>query len=262
MALSPRLRRTVTVVGILALALAVSVVAVFLGRWQWHRHEVRSDEAAAFEAGQSERAAPLGEVVPDGSVTFPEEARWRTANVSGSFDPGTLTWLRNRPVAGKPASHALAWFVTDDGRALLVDAGWIEAQTVNRPGLPGEHLDLTVTLRPTEADNGRSGEGATRITPAQMPPAPADAVPGYGVLAEACQEPCGPLPGLAITPLPTPSLGPHLAYSAQWYMLAAAAPIIAIVWVRRELRDPSATPTPGRPKRRAGLTDEEIEDAL
>jgi cytochrome oxidase assembly protein ShyY1 len=120
-----------------------------------------------------------------------------------------------------------------------------------------------VTLRPAEQDDGKRGDGATRITPEQMPAAPATEVPGYGVLSQACQDPCGPLPGLAITPLPELSLGPHLSYTVQWYLLAIAAPIIAIVWIRRELGGAPSGVAPPRPGRRTrGPSDEEIEDAL
>ena len=256
--------RALTIAGIIALALAVTIAAVFLGRWQWHRHEHRAAELVAFNAGQSAPAAPLNDVVPDAATSFPDDARWRTATVSGAFDPTSLTWLRNRPIDGAPASHALAWFVTDDGRALLVDAGWVEAEADSRPALPAEHLTLTVTLRPTEADDGRRGEGATRIIPDQMPVPPADMVPGYGVMSQACQDPCGPLPGLAITPLPELSLGPHLSYTAQWYLLAVAAPIIAIVWIRRELGGEAqreAKPVGSR-RKRSEPSDEDVEDAL
>ena len=149
MALSVRGTRVLTIVGVVALALAVSVAAVFLGRWQWHRHDVRAAEIAAFNAGQAESPAPLDAVLPADAAELPDEARWRTATVSGHFDTESLTWLRNRPVEGTPASHALAWFVTDDGKALLVDAGWIDAGVAKRPSLPGEQLRLTVTLRPT-----------------------------------------------------------------------------------------------------------------
>ncbi len=260
---SPRLMRALTIAGIVVFALAVSVTAVQLGRWQWHRHDARAAEMVAFAAGQEASPAPLSEVVPNGAASFPDDARWRTATVSGAFDPTSLTWLRNRPVDGNPASHALAWFVTDDGRALLVDAGWIQAEAATKPALPAEHLALTVTMRPTEADDGRTGSGATRITPDQMPPPPSHMVQGYGVLSEACQDPCGPLPGLAVTPLPQLSLGPHLSYAAQWYLLALASPIIAIVWIRREVRgeqEPAAVAAPRR--RRREPSDEDIEDAL
>lgn len=256
---TPRAHRALTVVGIVAFACAISVAAVLLAQWQWHRHENRAAEIAAFESGQTASPAPLSQVVPDAAAGFPDDARWRTATVTGAFDADSLTWLRNRPVDGDPATHALAWFVTDDGRALLVDAGWIAAEATSRPGPPTDHMSLTVTLRPTEADNGSPG---TRITPAQMPAPPADIVPGYGVMSEACQDPCGALPGLTITPLPQLSLGPHLAYTVQWYMLAVAAPIVAIIWIRRELGGEKVTGAPGRPKRRAEPTDEEIEDAL
>ena len=263
------MRRALTIVCVIALALAVSVAAVFLGRWQWHRHEVRGAEITYFEAGQAASPAPLNEVVPDAATAFPDDARWRTATVSGAFDPTSLTWLRNRPVDGAPASHALAWFITDDGRALLVDAGWIGASDETRPTLPPEHLLLAVTMRPPEADDGKpsagtGGDGATRITPAQMPKAAEPVVPGYGVVAEACQDPCGPLPGLATTPLPALSLGPHLSYAAQWYLLAVASPIIAFVLIRRLLQDDEETDAVAVAPRqkRSGPTDEDIEDAL
>ena len=257
--------RALTIVGIVALALAVTCAAVLLAQWQWHRHEARSAEVAAFHSGQSAPPAPLNDVVPDAAVTFPEDARWRTATVSGNFDTSSLTWLRNRPVDGSPATHALAWFVTDDGRSLLVDAGWVEAEADSRPGLPSEHLQLTVTTRPTEADDGRESSGtggATRITPDQMPDAPTQVVPGYGVMSEACQDPCGALPGLSVTPLPVLGLGAHLAYTIQWYMLAVAAPIVAIVWIRREVRGDEVPTGVAAPRRRRGPTDEDIEDAL
>ena len=258
--------RVLTIVGAIALALAVSVAAIFLGRWQWHRHEVRAAEIAAYEAGQSQAAAPVETVIPADAVELPDDARWRTATVSGRFTGDTLTWLRNRPVAGQPATHALAWFVTDDGKALLVDAGWIDAGAVKRPSLPTEELKLTVTLRPMEADDGKRGDSATRITAAQVPQAPAPALAGYGVLSEACQDPCGPLPSLVVTPLPSLSLGPHLSYAFQWFLLAVAAPVLVVVWfVRQRPRadgSPKATAPPRAPKRRAEPTDEEIEDAL
>jgi cytochrome oxidase assembly protein ShyY1 len=256
--------RALTIAGIVVFALAVSFTAVQLGRWQWHRHDVRAAEMVAFAEGQEAAPAPLSEVVSRAATSFPDDARWRTATVSGAFDPTSLTWLRNRPVDGNPASHALAWFVTDDGRALLVDAGWIQAEAAVKPTLPTTRLALTVTMRPTEADDGRTGGGATRITPDQMPPPPSPMVQGYGVLSAACQDPCGPLPGLAVTPLPALSLGPHLSYAAQWYLLALAAPIIAIVWIRREVRgeqDPSAVTAAPR-RRRTEPSDEDIEDAL
>lgn len=266
MASSTRGTRVLTIIGALALALAISVAAIFLGRWQWHRHDVRAEEMAAFDAGQSQAAAPLASVLRPDAGQLPDGARWRTATVSGRFHTESLTWLRNRPVGGKPATHALAWFVTDDGRALLVDAGWIDAGAVNRPGLPKEQLTLTVTLRPVEADDGKRGDSATRITPSQVPQPPAPAYPGYGVVAEACQDPCGPLPGLVITPLPHLSLGPHMSYAAQWYLLALAAPTLVVVWFVRQRREtaeiPKATREPKVRRRRAEPSDEEIEDAL
>jgi len=273
-------------VGVIALALVVCVAAISLGRWQYHRHEARAADIAAFEAASEYGVEPLAEVVPAGAdvpladaslATVPPEALWRTVEVQGHFADAEPRWLRNRPVGGTPAVHALEWFLTDDGRALLVNAGWVDARSDVRPTLPTDPLTLTVALRAFEADDGRRDDGATRITPVQVDAPAAEpgieeaVVPGYGVLAQAC-EPCGPLPGLTPTPLPVLSLGPHLAYAWQWWLLAIAAPIIAIVLVRRDALDPSdddagETSAPRaarvpRARRRTGPTDEEIEDAL
>lgn len=296
-------------VGVIALALVVCLAALWLGRWQYQRHEARAADIAAYEAASAHAPAPLGDVVPgaadvslgdavlDGAsavrTALPPGAAWRIVEVDGHFADAEPTWLRNRPVHGTPAVHALEWFLTDDGRALLVNAGWVDARGSARPTLPTGPLTLTVALRAFEDDDGRRDSGATRITPVQVdaPPgydenyarigddagADVQVVPGYGVVAEAC-EPCGPLPGLTPTPLPVLSLGPHLAYAWQWWMLAVAAPVIAIILVRRDrdeapgLRadgdvgtDGSTPQRPGRPRparRRSGPTDEEIEDAL
>ena len=271
------------VAAVLAVAIAVSVVAVSLGRWQYHRHEARSAELHAFEAGQASALSPLAEVMPPGTLSLPAVARWREVTVSGHFDVATQTWLRNRPVGGIPAVHALAWFVTDTGEALLVDAGWVDARTPARPSLPSVEQSLTLTLREGEADDGRRDAGATRITEAQMPAAPAPELPGYGVVSEACGEPCGAIPGLAVTPLPTLGLGPHLSYAWQWWLLAAAAPFIGISVARREARElgdadgqerrsntisgrrsaPGLATRVGQRLREAqGPSDEDIEDAL
>jgi cytochrome oxidase assembly protein ShyY1 len=259
---SPLIRRVARIAGIVILALAVCAAGLWLGRWQFHRHEARAAEIAAFDAASQHEPAELNDVVPPGSAELPEDARWRIVTVTGTFASPDPTWLRNRPVEGTPAVHALAWLVTDDGRALLVDGGWVDARGSARPTLPTDPLTVTVTLRTTEPDDGRRDDGATRITPEQMPDAPARAVPGYGVLSTACQDPCGPLPGLAITPLPTLSLGPHLAYAWQWWLLSIAAIGFAVVMLRRPNADgaPMALPKPQR--RRSEPTDEEIEDAL
>lgn len=276
----PRLARALRVAAVLAVALAVSVAAVFLGRWQYHRHEARSAELHAFNAGQAAAVAPLNALLPSGTTALPAAARWRDVTVSGHFDVATQKWLRNRPVGGVPAVHALAWFITDAGDALLVDAGWVDARTAARPTLPGATQELTVTLRDSEPDDGRRDAGATRITDAQMSAAPAPPLPGYGVVSQACGVPCGAIPGLTVTPLPTLGLGPHLSYAWQWWLLAAASPFIAIALLRREAAErregalptggstaiPRRRPAPGRVGERRreahGPSDEEVEDAL
>lgn len=244
----------------IVVALSVSVVAVLLGRWQYGRHLERADELRAFNAAAAVESVPLADVVAGPADPLPDAARWRAVTASGSFDAESLTWLRNRPVDGARVVHALAWFVTDEGVALLVDAGYAPTEP-NGVTLATTPVTLSLTLREQEPDDGRRDDGATRIASAQMPAAPASALPGYGVVA-ACEPSCTASGMLTPTPLPTLGLGPHLSYAWQWWLLAALAPTGAILLIRHDAKGKEASAEPARAPRRATRTDEEIEDAL
>ncbi|WP_062464831.1 SURF1 family protein [Demequina soli] len=272
--------RILRVTGIVLVSLAVSAVAVKAGFWQWHRHETRAAAIELYDRNAAADAVPLEEVLSPGDAVGEHE--WTHATVSGRFEPGSETLLRNRPVDRERAWQLLAWFDTTDGRALLVNAGWVPIEdsaedTSAVPALPAGDVTLTVVLRAQEADDGRRDEGATRITALQMPTPDADPIDGYGVVQQVCDSAgCDDAIGEQV-PLPTLSLGPHLSYTFQWFAFAVIAPVIGILLARREWQllsgarpgDESsaaekAPQEPAAPRRRraAGPSDEEIEDAL
>ncbi len=262
--------RAVRAAALLLAALAISALAVIAGRWQWGRHETRSHALHAYEAAAGAPAVPLATLDAPGSSDLPYASEWRLATVSGTFAPGEATVLRNRAVGGTRASEYLAWFVTDDGDALVVLTGWEPLESgAPLPSLPRGRVDLVVKLRPQEPDDGKRGDGATRVVAAQMPTPPAPALAGFGVLQGECDAACEAAYGARV-PDPALSLGPHLAYTIQWYALAVAAPIgVIVMLVRRRPEDGESEDEadeeapPARRRRRArGPTDEEIEDAL
>lgn len=274
------------VASVLAVALVVAAGCVVAGLWQWSRHEDRSAAVALVTANYDAAPADLPQVVGDGLQ--PDEV-WRPVTVRGSY-VGTAV-LRNRPVSGTPAAHALGVLEIADGpwqgRLLVVDRGWFPAaQAGEGREAPGGTLEVTARLRTAEPAAGRDApEGQVQAIAVDQVLAAAglaggDVVPdAYGVVAtEDGRAPDG------VTPVPRPDadLGPHLSYAFQWWVFALGALVGGVVLLRREASDAAAaqaaasdassdaaptgqgrsTPTtPGRTRRRRPTAEEE-EDAI
>lgn len=253
--------------------LAVMALGLIAGRWQWERYEAKKSASDAYEAAQGVAAAPLEDLAAAGGL---DAAQWRMATVTGVIDAASVTELRGRSVEGTPSLQYLAWLTSDDGSSVIVNLGWAPRGGSTRVDVPSGEVTVTGVVRTLERDNGHQG---TRITPAQLPAPPGRAMDGYLMAREACStEAC--VEGLEAVPVPEISLGPHLSYAFQWWLLTASAIPIAVWLTRRDAaherlrariaagEDPaSAQPAkPGalaRKQRKPRLpTDEEIEDAL
>ncbi len=260
------------------ITLAVMALGVVAGKWQYGRHVFRSEAIHAHEAAQALPTADIATLLgPADAATG--DAQWRHVSATGHFDPDSLTALRSRSVDGTASLQYLAWFLTDAG-AVLVNTGWVPRTDADVPILPSGDLTIGGVMREQEEDDGRRGEGATRITAAQMPPASADALPGWIML----REPCVPEGCLdtALQPVPEPQLGlgPHLSYAYQWWLLTVIAPVAAVLILRRDAQHeraalstleasnggapPPRSNEPKTPRRRRlrDTTDEDYEDAL
>lgn len=252
--------------------LAVVTLGIVAGRWQYGRYEARADAVRAFDAAQGLPAVVLGTLVSPGDPDVGDH-EWRTVSVTGQLIPASHVGLRGRTVSSTAALHHLAWLQTPEG-IVLVDIGWVPRDDAPEVRLPLEPVTVTGVLREQEPDDGRRGEGATRIVADQVE-APLDAgppYPGYIMLREPCDDSgCLGTPAQPV-PLPQLSLGPHLSYAYQWWLLALLAPVAAVFLLRRDARlereargeAPAPADRPRRPSRaeRRGPSDEEIEDAL
>lgn len=257
-------------------ALAVSAAAIWLGFWQLHRHQFKADAVAAYDAAAEAPVADLSEVIPAGSTALPDDAEWRTVTVTGTFEQDTTTILRGRPIDSTAAWQFLAWLDTDDGRSVLVSAGWAEQPGPNEdpelPTYPEGEVTVTGIVRAWEEDDGKEATSSvTRITPSQLYEPAGEVVPGYLMIREICDAgACADTVAGAQVPLPDISTGPHLSYAVQWWIFAALAPIGAVLLLRRDTEmegdetEPAEARAPREPRRRrrAELSDEEIEDAL
>ncbi|GMA37380.1 SURF1 family protein [Demequina litorisediminis] len=165
------------------IALTVSAVAIELGFWQFHRHQDKAAAVAAFEAAEGRAAEPLATVIPPDATSLPDDAEWRLVTVTGTFETGTATVLRGRPIDSTAAWQYLAWLDTDDGRSVLVSVGWIPQPGPNEdpavPEYPAGEVTVTGVVRAWEEDDGKSAtDSATRITPSQLDSPRARRYPG------------------------------------------------------------------------------------
>lgn len=246
--------------------MALGLVA---GRWQWGRYEARSDAKAAYDAAQDLPAAPLGALLT-ASDAEAGDAAWRTATITGVIDDADVVALRGRSVGGTASLQYLAWIRTAQGEAVLLNLGWAPRSGAQPPSIPAGEVTVTGIVRELESDNGRAG---TRIAPAQMGGIDVPVLPAYLMVTSACGD-AGCVEGVEPVPVPELSLGPHLSYALQWWLLMVAAAPVAVVLTRRDAHhereralaaDAEAGPAAVKVPKRASAkrpTDEEIEDAL
>ncbi len=233
----------------LAVAVVFACVCVALAQWQWHRKEVRDTRNSAVTANYDRSP-----VVVSGSLPSVEaEIEWTPVRIRGTYDPSRTVLVRNRPLGGANGYLVVVPFslATDESRVWLV-RGWIpagdDAAVAPVPQSPARGpVTVVARLRVGEATAGAPDPipgQAYRVDPVGLAQAAGlDGVPdpttqqtwaGYGVVASEDAAPLGE--GVVATLLPRPDIdpGPHLAYTIQWYLFAAAGVLIWATLFRRE----------------------------
>jgi cytochrome oxidase assembly protein ShyY1 len=217
------------------LILVAVVIMVNLGLWQLRR----LDERQAFNARVEERGrvapSPLADVTaghrPAADVEF------LRATATGVFDGEHEVLVGYRTSQGLPGFHVITPFVLEDGRAVLVNRGFVPLEFANRwpvaeAAPPAGQLTITGLVR-------RGGHA--KVVPNSKPPRFRDVdiariarfvpKPLVGVQLE-LQD---PVPDGFPDPLPPLDLGegPHLSYALQWFGFSGVAVIGWIVLLRR-----------------------------
>lgn len=221
--------------------LAVLAVVVFinLGFWQLRRHEEKTALRDAVAASQALFPIPMEEA-PAGS--------YRQVFATGTYD-GSLQTKVLRSQEGVSGYHVITPFVLTDGRALLVDRGWISLDAE----LPAPFSGVTTiagTLWPAE-------EGSSipeTLSPAirRIDPEIQAAFSDYEFMGEYLllsgyehttqDDPVNP-------ERPEISLGPHLGYALQWFVFAAVVMVGYPLLLKRSRVSP---PVGGRNPKRGG----------
>jgi surfeit locus 1 family protein len=110
------------------LVFAGTTLCIRLGIWQLDRLEQRRAFNAQFESARAESALDLNQELPQ-DITAME---WRPVKVKGEYDFANQVTLRNQYYDNQYGYHLLTP-LKFDGKAVLVDRGWIPAAGNSAP---------------------------------------------------------------------------------------------------------------------------------
>ncbi|MEV5984323.1 SURF1 family protein [Streptomyces sp. NPDC052051] len=228
--------------------LALIPTMIELGFWQLHRHEHRV--ALNKVIGESLAAKPVpAETLTSPGGTVKNDDLYRRVSAKGRFDTAHEVVVRRRTSNdGDVGYHVLTPFVLNDGKVLLVNRGWIEADLAQTafPKVPAPASgEITVTGRlmpdQTTAESGIKdvkGLPDRQImlinSEQQAKSLGKQVLAGYVELVS--PAPAHDTPQLIAAPEHS-DIGPHMAYAIQWWLFSAGVPIGWVVLARREVRD-------------------------
>jgi len=220
-----------TVATVAAIALFVSA-----GQWQQRRMEQKSALRTQFDAASAEVPAALPADADDWAAW-----RYRPVALIGTFEAGRQILIDNRIEDGRAGYHAVTPLVLADGRAVLVDRGWIAAGETRAklPLAPPPAGAVTVRGRinlPTANYVELTRDAPTGAVWQNLDPARFTTVTGLQVLPIVLEQ-TAPIDATdkLVRNWPAPDFGidRHRIYMAQWYLFAATA---AGLWLFFNLR--------------------------
>ena len=228
-------------IGLTLFAFVVAAVCVWLGMWQLDRLQGRREVNARYAAGLAEEPVALEDLLAHGGPLA-----YRRATATGRYDAAREVILYGRTLDGQPGNHVLTPFVLDDGRAVIVDRGWVPFELDEPPVAEAAPPDGEVEVEGillADQPGGAVGAGADegRITTVRSVDigaigrdVPYELVPWFLQLQRG-----SPSSGNLPVPEPPPELtdGPHLDYALQWFAFATIAVVGYAVLLRREVRD-------------------------
>ncbi|HKU86366.1 MAG TPA: SURF1 family protein [Casimicrobiaceae bacterium] len=218
-------------------ALVTVAVCVTAGNWQHRRMQQKEALKAQIAATASAPAVPL----PAGAVDW-RAWRFRTVTLAGTFDARRQILVDNAVHAGRVGYTVVTPLLLADGRAVLVDRGFVPAGPSRAvlPSVPPPSGAVTLSGRIDFPPSGYLDLGGAppvakgalwqHLDPARYAEATGLAVLPFvvDVLKASWDD------GLTRDfPLPETGIEKHLSYMMQWYTFAAMA---AGLWLWFTLR--------------------------
>jgi surfeit locus 1 family protein len=220
------------------LTVMLCVAFFFLGRWQWHRGDLRQTEYDRFAAGADH-------IVPLGSKGVDAVLRFQRVSLIGRLDADHQFLLDNRSYQGRPGYEVLTPLERPNGRVVLVDRGWVPFSGL-RERLPGVALKPhgTVTVVGRMDSLPSPGLSSGRAPPSPQAPWPkVTAFPSMAQLSSALGVPLEP--GIVlldpqeedgyVRDWHPPGMEPirHWSYAVQWWSFGV---VLLVLWGGLSLR--------------------------
>lgn len=220
-------------VALVVIAVGITAVCIRLGFWQLDRLHGRRDVNAML--------AVRGALPPvDLASADPKSVPYAHVTVTGTYDPSQEIVLSGRSYQGMAGNHILTPLVLEDGRAVLVDRGWVPLDVASPPvagpaAAPTGHVTVSgLALPPDSISASPVSPAPSVVTRIDLGVAalPYRLVPVYVLLQtqDPAQASGSPIPGVP----PTLDEGPHLSYAIQWFAFATIAIVGCVVLLRRD----------------------------
>jgi surfeit locus 1 family protein len=231
------------------LALLAVIVFVNMGFWQMRRLSDRQDFNALLMSRTTVDEIALDEALNQFGPSQ-DSLELRAVVASGEYRQAEEVILIAKSYNGLSGHHVLTPLYLEDGRAVLVDRGWVPID-LDEPGMavfapPDGTVQVHGTLRKTEV---RGSVGP--VTPADGvltqiarpnlerldSQVEAELLPVYIQLLTQNPAQGGDYP--ALVPLPQPSEGSHRGYAVQWFLFAAVTVVGYPILLRRTAEERS-----------------------
>jgi cytochrome oxidase assembly protein ShyY1 len=211
------------------------VLMVYLSLWQFHR----LDERKTFNSEVRERSS-LGIVdVSTLDISDPSSVEWRPAGAKGTYIPNEQVLILNRSQGGFAGMNVLTPLLLDDGRAIIINRGFI-ALSATPPPAPAGVVKVVGVLRSTEErTTGQAREASGELTEffrldidrlqQQIDPE----LLNVALVAEV-SEPADSSTLLPVSP-PELSEGSHLSYAFQWLIFSTAVVVGWVLAIRKSI---------------------------
>lgn len=228
--------------GLLAFVLVFGAVCFQLGMWQFHRLENRLDRNDVITAHFTADPVPLDTAAPVGT-TIDKDNEWTRVTVRGTYDADKAVSVKFTTRDAAPGVDVVVPMRLDDGTAVLINRGWMEAANSNqRPELPAVP-DGEVTIEGWLRQDNKAGGDAVRVFDGQVRAidstgleefVPYDLRDGY-VNAQSESPAAGT--ALAVEPKPELGQGVHFFYALQWWFFGLLGVTGYLWFARSEARD-------------------------
>jgi cytochrome oxidase assembly protein ShyY1 len=211
------------------------ILMVYLSLWQFHR----LDDRKAFNREVTERSSLSVVDVSTLDISDPAAVQWRPAGARGTYLPDEQVLIVNRSQGGVAGMNVLTPLLLDDGRAIIVNRGFI-ALNATPPAAPSGEVKVVGLLRSTEGrTTGQAREASGELTEffrldiARLQEQIEPELLNVALVAEVSE----PADSTTLRPVSSPELseGSHLSYAIQWLIFATAVIVGWILAVRKSI---------------------------